>query len=153
MRLWTAARHVTPYSIRTQHQTASEEYSQPQCPAQRGLHAHSSCHSPDRKIVRDAFCRSCMLFLLHVFTCSATLTPPSTPRMLIYDSVWRHSSCLVRLDAIHGPIVEQLGSTSSGGMVLTISSLAEYTPLSNVCIDSSFYITASLSHLYSAFTA
>lgn len=153
MSLLTAARHVTPCPIRMQHQTALERTASHKCPAQRCLHTHASCYSPDRKIVRDACRGSCMVFLLHVFTCSVTLTPPSTPRMLICDFVWWHSSCLVRLDAIHGLNVEHLGSRSSGGMVLTISSLAEHTPLMNVCIDSSIYITASPRHLYSASTA
>ncbi|KAH7411958.1 hypothetical protein DE146DRAFT_259516 [Phaeosphaeria sp. MPI-PUGE-AT-0046c] len=82
-----------------------------------------------------------MVVLLHVFTCSATLTPPSTPQSLIRDAEWFQSTRTGQLDATHGPNVD-LGSTSSGGMALTISSLAEYTSYFSLeSLDDSDYIT------------
>jgi hypothetical protein len=74
-----------------------------------------------------------MVFSLLTFTCNATLTPPLTPRPPIRDAEWSQSSRTSQLDATHGPNVD-LGSMSSGGMALTISSLAEYTSLVNVCM-------------------
>ncbi|KAF1917744.1 hypothetical protein BDU57DRAFT_175859 [Ampelomyces quisqualis] len=65
-------------------------------------------------------------FLLHVLTCNTTLTPSSTPRWLARDAEWSQASRAAQLHATHGPNVD-LGSRNSGGMALTISSLAEYT--------------------------
>jgi hypothetical protein len=121
----------------------SERSSQPQFPAQHCPHEQPSCNSQDRKIVCDACCGSCMVFLRTIFTCGATLTPPSTPRTPICDSEWWHSSWPARLDATHGPNVDLGSSMRSGGMALTISSLAEYTLLMNACIHSLIYITVS----------
>lgn len=82
-----------------------------------------------------------MIVLLHVFTCSATLTTPSTPQSLIRDAEWLHSTRTSQLEATHGPNVD-LGSTSSGGMALTILSLAEYTSYFSLePLDDSHYIT------------
>lgn len=130
----------------------SEKSSQPQCPAQHCPHAHSSCNSTDRKIVCDACCGSCMVVLLPVFTCSATLTPPSTPQSLIRDAEWFQSTRASQLDATRGPNVD-LGSMNSGGMALTISSLAEYTSYFSLePLDDSDYITVSPRRLTGAST-
>jgi hypothetical protein len=76
-----------------------------------------------------------MVFLLPVFLqCYSDLcTDASTTND---HAEWSQTNRPAQLDATHGPNVD-LGSSSSGGMALTISSLAEYTSyffLTNVCM-------------------